>query len=276
MDADAFLRRFREGDEEPIENLVESVFSNFLEGRYWSWKYRENPYFDPRLVALAEVNGEVVGCNHWLLRDLKISGSIVDKTVLAADVAVKPDYRGKGLGSSLLRFLRSSDVVKRGDAALIYMFADPELAKRFHSPTAGYIPAPDGTVQYMKVLSWRKVKRNVDSLNEEIRDGRLGRRLPKHGLSVLFKISAAPKLFIRVEKDRLVVDEGEGLDDDADVVVSGSLSIFNRIKMSKRRRWSFLKALLTGKLRIKVRLNKILRIFDALWIFEEVFGKKMT
>jgi len=273
---DAFLRRFREGDEEPIENLVESVFSNFLEGRYWSWKYRENPYFDPRLVALAEVNGEVVGCNHWLLRDLKISGSIVGKTVLAADVAVKPDYRGKGLGSSLLRFLRSSEVVKRGDAALIYMFADPELAKRFHSPTAGYIPAPDGTVQYMKVLSWRKVKRNVDSLNEEIRDGRLGRRLPKHDLSVLFKISAAPKLFIRVEKDRLVVDEGEGLDDDADVVVSGSLSIFNRIKMSKRRRWSFLKALLTGKLRIKVRLNKILRIFDALWIFEEVFGKKMT
>lgn len=276
MDADAFLRRFREGDEEPIENLVESVFSNFLGGKYWRWKYRENPYFDPRLVALAEVNGEVVGCNHWLLRDLKISGSIVDKTVLAADVAVKPDYRGKGLGSSLLRFLRSSEIVKRGDAALIYMFADPELAKRFHSPTAGYIPAPDGTVQYMKVLSWRKVKRNVDSLNEEIRAGRLGKRLPKHGLSVLFKISAAPKLFIRVEKDRLVVDEGEGLDDDADVVVSGSLSTFNRIKMSKRRRWSFLKALLTGRLRIKVRLNKIPRIFDALWILEEVFGKKMT
>jgi len=268
-------RTFREEDEKSIENLVESVFGGFLEGKYWYWKYMENPYFDPRLVAVAEVDGEVVGCNHWLLRDLKFSGSIVGRAVLAADVAVRPNYRGKGLGSSLLRFLRSSDLVRRGDAALIYMFADPGLAKRFHTPAAGYVLAPEGTVQYTKVLSWRKVKQNVDSLNEEIRASRSGRRLPKNCLRVLFRISSAPQLCIQVKEDGLVVDEDEGLDD-ADVVVSGDLSIFNRIKMAKRRRWSLLKALLTRKLRIKVKINKILRIFDVLWIFEEIFSKKMT
>lgn len=273
MNEKYFCRLFQKGDEKAVEKLVKSVFSVFLEGKYWSWKYEENPYFDSRLVAVAEADGEVVGCNHWLLRDLKYSSSIVDKAVLAADVAVRPDYRGKGLGSSLLQFLRLSDVVKSRDIALIYMFADPELAKKFHTPAAGYVLVPDGTAQYTKVLSWKKVKQNVDLLNEAIRSGEFGRKLPKHGLKILFKMSAAPPLCIHVKEDSLVVDESL---DNVDVVVSGKFGVFNTIKMAKRKRWSFLKAFLTGKLKIKVKLTKLFSVFDALWVFEEVFSKKMT
>ena len=271
-----FCREFRQDDKEDVEKLVESIFSVFLEGKFWNWKYGENPYFDSRLVAVAEVNGEIVGCNHWLLRELKYSDSVVDKAVLAADVAVRPDYRGRGIGSQLLQFLRSSYIVKRRKAALIYMFADPELAKKFHTPTAGYILARDGTAQYTKVLNWRKVKRNVKRLNEEIRSGKFGKNLPKSDLKVLFKISAAPPLCIHIKKDGLVVDDSRDLSDDADIMVSGDFSVFNRIKMSKRRKWSFLKALLTGKLKIKVKLTKLFSFFDTLWILEKVFSEKMT
>ena len=271
-----FCREFRQDDKEDVEKLVESIFSVFLEGKFWNWKYGENPYFDSRLVAVAEVNGEIVGCNHWLLRELKYSDSVVDKAVLAADVAVRPDYRGRGIGSQLLQFLRSSDIVKRRKAALIYMFADPELAKKFHTPTAGYILARDGTAQYTKVLNWRKVKRNVERLNEEIRSGKFGKNLPKSDLKVLFKMSAAPPLCIHIKKDGLVVDDSRDLSDDADITVSGDFSVFNRIKMSKRRKWSFLKALLTGKLKIKVKLTKLFSFFDALWILEKVFSERMT
>ena len=271
-----FCREFRQDDKEEVKKLVESIFSVFLEGKFWNWKYGENPYFDSRLVAVAEVNGEIVGCNHWLLRELKYSDSVVDKAVLAADVAVRPDYRGRGIGSQLLQFLRSSDIVKRRKAALIYMFADPKLAKKFHTPTAGYILARDGTAQYTKVLNWRKVKRNVERLNEEIRSGKFGKNLPKSDLKVLFKISAAPPLCIHIKKDGLVVDDSRDLSDDADIMVSGDFSVFNRIKMSKRRKWSFLKALLTGKLKIKVKLTKLFSFFDTLWILEKVFSEKMT
>jgi len=276
MNKEFLCRVFRKDDENAVKQLVESIFSGFLEGKYWNWKYKENPYFDSRLVAVAEVNGEIVGCNHWLFRDLKFSGSVVDKAVLAADVAVRPYYRGKGLGSSLLQFLRSSNIVKSRNVALIYMFADLELAKKFHTPAAGYVLVPDGTVQYTKVLNWKKVKQNIDLLNDEMRSGNLGRKVPKRGLKVLFKMSAAPPLCIHVKEDGLAVDESENLDGNADVVVSGDLSVLNRIKMAKRRRWSFLKALLTGKIKVKVRLSKLFSVFDALWIFEEVFGKKMT
>ena len=276
MNNEFFCREFRQDDKEEVKKLVESIFSVFLEGKFWNWKYGENPYFDSRLVAVAEVNGEIVGCNHWLLRELKYSDSVVDKAVLAADVAVRPDYRGRGIGSQLLQFLRSSYIVKRRKAALIYMFADPELAKKFHTPTAGYILARDGTAQYTKVLNWRKVKRNVKRLNEEIRSGKFGKNLPKSDLKVLFKMSAAPPLCIHIKKDGLVVDDSRDLSDDADIMVSGDFSVFNRIKMSKRRKWSFLKALLTGKLKIKVKLTKLFSFFDTLWILEKVFSEKMT
>ena len=271
-----FCREFRQDDKEDVKKLIESIFSVFLEGKFWNWKYGKNPYFDSRLVAVAEVNGEIVGCNHWLLRELKYSDSVVDKAVLAADVAVRPDYRGRGIGSQLLQFLRSSDIVKRREAALIYMFADPELAKKFHTPTARYILTRDGTAQYTKVLNWRKVKRNVKRLNEEIRSGKFGKNLPKSDLKVLFKMSAAPPLCIHIKKDGLVVDDSRDLSDDADIMVSGDFSVFNRIKMSKRRKWSFLKALLTGKLKIKVKLTKLFSFFDTLWILEKVFSEKMT
>ena len=276
MNNEFFCREFRQDDKEDVEKLVESVFSVFLEGKFWNWKYGENPYFDSRLVAVAEVNGEIVGCNHWLLRELKYSDSVVDKAVLAADVAVRPDYRGRGIGSQLLQFLRSSDIVKRRKAALIYMFADPELAKKFHTPTAGYILARDGTAQYTKVLNWMKVKRNVERLNEEIRSGKFGKNLPKSDLKVLFKMSAAPPLYIHIKKDGLVVDDSRDLSDNADIMVSGDFSVFNRIKMSRRRKWNFLKALLTGKLKIKVKLTKLFSFFDTLWILEKVFSEKMT
>lgn len=268
-------RGFRKADVKAVEDLVKNIFGGFLEGKYWRWKYLENPHFDSRLVAVAEINGEIVGCNHWLMRDLKYSSSIVGKAVLAADVAVKPPYRGRGIGSQLLHFLRSSEIVKNRDAALIYMFADPELAKKFHTPAAGYIQVPDGTAQYTKVLSWIKVKQNVGLLNEEIKSRRFKGKLPKGDLKVLFKMSTAPPLCIHVKDGGLAVEDDGNLDD-ADIVVSGDFSVFNEVKMSKRRKWGFLKALLAGRLKIRVKVTKLFRLFGVLWVFEEVFGEKMT
>jgi predicted N-acetyltransferase YhbS len=276
VEEEVVYRTFEGDDEKAVKRLVESIFCGFLGGKYWKWKYLDNPFFHRELLAVAEVKGEVVGCNHWLLRDFKVSRSILDKGALAADVAVRPDYRGKGLGSGLLRFLRSSNIVKNGHVAFIYMFADPDLAKKFHAPAAEYVLAPDGTVQYTKVLSWKKVKQNIDLLNKEIQSGKFCKKLSNRDLRVLFRMSAAPTLCIHVKKDGVSVDNGENLVEGADIVVSGDLSVFDRIKLSRRRKWSVIKAMLTGRLKVKVKLTKIFSLFDVLWIFEEVFTKKMT
>jgi len=49
--------------------------------------------FDPCLVAIAEENGKIVGCNHWLLRDIKVSSSSVGSAILSGDLAVHPNHR---------------------------------------------------------------------------------------------------------------------------------------------------------------------------------------
>jgi len=276
MNNEFFCREFRQDDKEDVQKLVKSTFSIFLKGKFWNWKYGENPSFDPRLVAVAEANGQIVGYCHWLLRELKYSSSVVGKAVLGAEMAVRPDYRRRGIGSQLLQFLYSSNIVKNKKVALVYAFIDLELARKFFIPIGKFILARDGTAQYTKVLNWKKVKRSMKRLNEEIRSGNFGKNLPKGGLKVLFKMSAAPPLCIHINKDGLVVDERRDLGDDADIMVSGDLSVFSRIKMSKRRKWSILKALLTGKLKIRVKLTKLLSFFDTLWILDKVFREKMT
>lgn len=86
--------------------------------------------FDPCLVAIAEENGKIVGCNHWLLRDIKVSSSSVGSAILSGDLAVHPNHRKRGIGTSLLLFLRSSSLSNARGAVLTYMFANPGLSKR--------------------------------------------------------------------------------------------------------------------------------------------------
>ena len=109
----------------------------------WFWKYRLNPNFDNSLVVIAEKDGKLVGSNYWLLRDLKLSSNTQVKAALGADIAVHPDYRGQGIGTELIRFPRLSGAFKEKGILVSYMFGRPELNKRFYSPAAGYIVAPN-------------------------------------------------------------------------------------------------------------------------------------
>ncbi len=150
-------------------------------GKYWKWKYPLNPGFNPSLVVVAEKDGRIVGCNHWLQRKLKIGPTSEIDAGLAGDIAVNPDFRNMGVGKALLKFVRTANPSKR--YPIMYMFANPELRKRFHSPVAGYVPAPDGTVAYTKILNWKKVRQNVSSFNQKISEGP-GKRSLDDNLSV--------------------------------------------------------------------------------------------
>jgi len=145
-------------------------------------------------VVVAENNGEVVGCNHWLPRNLKLSSSLKVKAMLAADIAVRADYQRNGVGKSLMLFLRSSGDLKEKKASIICMFANPKLSKSFHTPTGRYVPAPDKTVSYYKVLmNWKKLREHIDFLNEVKYEAL---KKSKVKLRVLFKISGDSLLWL--------------------------------------------------------------------------------
>jgi predicted N-acetyltransferase YhbS len=270
-------RTLHKDDEGSVERLVESTFSSFMGGRFWAWKYRQNPAFDYSLVAVAEENGKLIGCNHWLRRRFKVSESVEVDGILAADIAVCPEYRRMGVGQALMQFLRTSEATKKERTAVVYMFADPGLSKRFHIPSGGYVSAPEGTVTYTKVLNWNKVKENASSFEQAAQVGKFGKRLEGVNVSVLFKVRCAPPLFLYVSKDGADVYEKEAAcEQDANVVIISDVTTLSRIKKKSGRVRSLFWALLTGKLRVGGRLTKILHLYKNLWVLEELLGGKIT
>ena len=272
---DYVCRSLEKRDEEEVKRLVKNAFEEFLGGEYWDWKYNQNPDFDPSLVMVAEKDDRIIGCDHWLLKDLKLSPRLEVKAVLGADIVVNPEFRGKGVGKALLFSLRYSETVRRKKPALIYMFADANLAQNFYTPRGGYVPLPDRTTSYVKILNWRKVKENARILNEEIRTGKFGNRLAGLELKVLFKIANAPALCFYIAEEGIQVGEGNECFQDADIIVWSDLATLQRMNKKRGRKTHLFRASLTGKLKFKGKTSKLLSFYGNLWIIEQLFSKRV-
>jgi len=268
-------RSLRSEDEAEVKQIVKNAFGGFLAGEFWDWKYKLNPGFDPSLVMVAEKDGKIIGCNHWLLRSLKLSPSIEAKAVLGADVAVLPSYRGGGVGTCLLRSLRSSRTLEREKPAVAYIFANQSLAARFHSPAGGYVPAPDRTVSYYKILNWKKLADGVKVLNDKIAMGKFVSKLSKFELTVLFKISKTPPLCLTMSEKSVTVEKCMK-NSGPDVTIVGDLAAFHRVRTAKKRQRAMFRALLTFKLRIKGKPKKLLVFYRHLWLMQEILSQKIT
>jgi hypothetical protein len=222
---------------------------------------------------VAEKDGMIIGCNHWLLKNFKLSPSLETKAILSADVAVRPEYRGKGVGTSLLRSLRSSEAMKNEQPPITYMFADPSLVKHFHAPAGGYIPAPDTTVLYFKILNWKKLEDSIHVLNEQIAAGKFKERLSKFELKVLFKISDTPQLYLHMTEKGIMVEENCK---NLDVTIVSDLVTFQKLRTAKKRQRNIFTAIIKRKLKVKVRPGKLFTLYRNMWLFEEVLSRKIT
>lgn len=265
-------RLFKSEDEEDVKRLVEEAFPNFLGGKYWDWKYKRNSDFNPSLlIAVAEKDGKIVGCNHWIPRRFKISSSKSVAAALGADITVSPEYRRRGIGKALLLFLRSPQIIKEKGIVLSYMFADPRLGEWLYKPVAGYVQVPTSTVSYLKLLSWKKLRENVKVVNERLKEER---RLPKASLKIMFKIFGAPRLFLELGKDGVKVSEKEF--GKADVTIVSDLSTLSEIKEKKGRARDLLKALFTRKLKVKGGVFNVFKLYRSLWLIKAIFSGKIS
>lgn len=267
------LRTFTKGDREAVEALVKRVFADNVRslsgGQFWEWKYLHNPNFDPSLVAVAERKGRIVGCNHWLLRDIKLSGSSVCKAILCGDIAVDPNHRKRGLGKSLLLFLRSSGLSKAKGSVLNYMFANPELGKRLYGPVVGYIHVPTSTLRYCKRWSWKNVVERVKEINMNLGQKDGFNRRATDNFAVVFHVLGASPLTITVNKGRIEALE-ESIED-TPLKVTTDLATLTALSRRERRIRRFLKALLQRKLKIKGSLFSIIKLYHNFHTLEEIF-----
>jgi len=94
------LRRYRDGDEQAIFDLQNTVFPNWRSLEYWKWKYLKNPA-GPPIVWLAEHDNKIIGHYGIIPVRMKVGNMYVTGS-FGGDAATHPKYQGKGVFSSLV------------------------------------------------------------------------------------------------------------------------------------------------------------------------------
>jgi hypothetical protein len=108
------------GDMPRLEALLAEMFSPAV-ARRARWKYLESPALAAPLLALAEAaDGRLVGCYPFIGRDFVIGGRR-RLAALAADIAVRPEYRTGGEVYGSLAVL-AGELAREAGVAFAYGF----------------------------------------------------------------------------------------------------------------------------------------------------------
>lgn len=94
------LRKYQNGDERSIVELLNIAFGKWHSLAYWKWWYKKNPAGSP-IIWLAEHNNMLIG--HYGIIPIKMKvGNTYLTGSFSCDAATHPDYQGKGVFSSIV------------------------------------------------------------------------------------------------------------------------------------------------------------------------------
>lgn len=145
------LRKYRDGDEQSIVEMLNIAFGSWRSLEYWKWKYKKNPAGSP-IIWLAEHNNKIIGHYGIIPIRMKVGNTFMTGS-FAADAATHPKYQGKGVFSSLVNrcYLDAAE----NDLPITYGFAQYRLGptyKRYE--WRGHICFMGPMI---KVLNWKPV-----------------------------------------------------------------------------------------------------------------------
>jgi GNAT superfamily N-acetyltransferase len=155
------LRKYRDGDEQAIFELLSVAFGGRRSLEYWRWKYKKNPAGSP-IVWVAEHDEKIIGHYGIIPVRMKI-GNMYMTASFACDAAVHPKYQGRGIFSSIVNrcYLDASE----NDLPLTYGFGQIHLGPTYKRyDWQGHI---GGIYLMTRVLNWKPV------LNRYVRNGLL-------------------------------------------------------------------------------------------------------
>jgi hypothetical protein len=135
-----------------VAAMVDGTFDYYGEP-YWEWKYAD-PGGPDALIMIADEEGDVVGCNHYLVMPYQLGGERTLTGVAAADQYVNPDLRRRHIASDLTLESRMVISETRPDADFVVMFTWQELGTHYEK-LLGYTKLKPGYRQWSKRLAWK-------------------------------------------------------------------------------------------------------------------------
>ena len=118
---------------------------------------------------------------------------------------------------------------------------------------------------------WRKLKGRTQIVNEAIKEKGLKLNVD---LKVNFQLSGAPPLSVELNKDSIRISD-DNLNN-ANITLTGDLSMFYILRFKKNRKRNLMKALLLRRLKIRGNLLNIFRLYRVFWVFEELFSTRIS
>jgi len=122
------VRKYRDGDESGILELMKAIYGRWHSPQYWEWKYKKNPAGSSIICLAAEEDGKVVGHYGSIPFSMKLGNSYV-KASFNTDGATHPMYRGQGVFSVLVNKCHLE--VAANAIPLTYGIADANLGPTY-------------------------------------------------------------------------------------------------------------------------------------------------
>lgn len=253
-----------------VMELVANTFKT--DSEFWRWKYELNPDFDRSLVIVALNANQVVGCAHWLPRNLKVSGLTTIKAVLGADLAVCERHKGQGVGRTLISYEKK--ILENKKTLLSYGFIEPDLVKHIHSPQIGLVAVPTSTIVYKKYLNCKKVRDKTLLFNKIIESSqKMRKKLAESNERILFRLKGIPPFLLKLSPKKIELEEDDLTN--PGLKVECDLAFLTSAIKGKRRILKLAKALLLGKMKIKpTNIRSTLKLYSTLKILEVLFSFK--
>ncbi len=236
------FRNYQDGDEQQIVELLNKSFSNWGTISDWQKKYRQNPNFDPKLVFVGEDGGRMVGCVHYLRRDVKFRDGFLQAYV-GGDGATLPGYGGKGVFSKGLRLLYEE--VKRRNGSVVYGFNAEGIHADFYRRKFGEL-GPYRPRVFIKILDFEKLVSSILPAANRL----IGKKMPippGTGTTITMRF-----VLNETQIDICLTDKGlklRRINSEPDVTIQTSLKTLTECLNDKRR---LANALVLRKIRLTV------------------------
>ena len=185
-----------------VREMVGSAFGGSLGAAYWDWKYQGDARHP--VVLLAESEGEVIGCRHSLVFNLRIEQGLSLAAMIGGDLVVLPEHRGHDVARRLASGGIRSALERNPEVGAYVAFTWPGLAHHLTGPLVGIAPVPSSTRRWSKILGW---ERRIDHLQAS---GFFDRAGDKDGVTgcnhiMQLEIEGAPPLWVEVRRGTIFV-----------------------------------------------------------------------
>ncbi|HKZ29669.1 MAG TPA: GNAT family N-acetyltransferase [Acidimicrobiia bacterium] len=185
-----------------VRDLIGSAFGGALGPSYWDWKFHGDARHP--LVFVAESGGEVVGCRHSLVFDLRLEAGLEVPVLIGGDLLVRPEHRGHHVARRLAAGALDLSIQRNPEVAAYAAFTWPGLADHLTRPLVGTVPVPSSTRRWSKIVGWDNRIANLSS-SGLLDDAGQNRGVAGGDHTMRMEIEGAPPLWVEIRGGRVAL-----------------------------------------------------------------------